>query len=62
MTSQSSNNDMVDKKSMDKEIIAVGVVKKIFKTEQRGLCCNAFCVAEWQTNWCIKARERLLQT
>jgi Cu(I)/Ag(I) efflux system membrane fusion protein len=35
MTSQSSNNDMVDKKSMDKEIIAVGVVKKIFKTEQK---------------------------
>jgi Cu(I)/Ag(I) efflux system membrane fusion protein len=35
MTSLESENDMADKKSMATEIMAVGVVKEIFETEQK---------------------------
>ena len=35
MTSLESKNDMADKKSMTTEIMAVGVVKEIFETEQK---------------------------
>ena len=35
MTSLESENDMADKKSMTTEIMAVGVVKEIFETEQK---------------------------